>query len=248
MTTAYERVTALVQSDVRGALALLQKPSTETGLTVKGAADVLDEVVGQFTDPREAREAMEQHLTPERRVELLAGRGDLPSSAALVADANDVFAAMLEDLADDDIGEDTNVFLLRAWMQEKFRDRSDYADFLQREVGGRTIRDHLLALIYYEAEYVARIQRGDDVRTPLVSRVVESVTDDVFDDIGMDAEEGRQALRTLAEERMLPRWDVAAAARAGERLAARRRKVREAPTTVVTAQDAAAEAAGKIEF
>lgn len=246
MTTASERVTALVQNDFRGALALLQRPPAETGLTLRGAADVLDEVVGQFTDPREARDAMAQHLTSERRVELLAGRGDLPSSAALVADADDVFAAMLADL-EDDADEETNAFLLRAWMQEKLRDREDYADFLQREVGGRTIRDHLLALVYYEAKHVMHVQSNKENDRPSARLVIKSVTDDVFDDLGIDVEEGRAALRELVRQGM-PDLNAEAVGHAGKRLAERRRKFREAPTTVVVAQDAAAEAAEKIKF
>lgn len=246
MTTAFERVTALVLNDVRGALALLQKPPSETGLTLKGAADVLDEVVGRFTDPREAREAMAQHLTPERRVELLTGRGDLPSSAALVADADDVFAALLADL-EDDAREETNAYLLRAWMQEKLKDREDYADFLRREIGGRTIRDHLLTLVYYEAKHVVMAQRNaEDVR-PSARQVIFSVTDDVFDDLGIDAEEGRAALRELVRQGM-PDLNAEAVTRAGKRLAERRRKFREAPTSAVAAQDAAADAAERIKF
>ncbi|MEK7532140.1 MAG: hypothetical protein AAB579_00835 [Patescibacteria group bacterium] len=246
MITTVSEITALVRTDVRSALALLQKPPSETGLTLKGAADVLDEVVGQFTDPREARGAMEQHLTVERRVELLAGRGDLPSSAAIVADADDVFAAMLADL-EDDAGEEMNAHLLRAWMQEKLMDRDDYADFLNREIGGRSICDHLLALVYYEAEHVMRTNSAKG-ECPSARQVIDSITADTFDNLGMDPDEGRSALRWIVKRGMPKELTVEEAARAGKRLAERRRKVREAPTTVVVAQDAASETAKKIEF
>jgi len=78
--------------------AALARLNATQSLTNKGAADILDEIVGQIPSEEEARLLMEQTITTERLRLLLQARGDLPSSAAYVASLDTIAQAIMTDM------------------------------------------------------------------------------------------------------------------------------------------------------
>jgi hypothetical protein len=78
--------------------AALARLNDTKALTDRGAADILDEVVGQVPNSERARELLEQELPPERLRTLLLARGDLPSSAAYIVSLSDLVHVVLNDL------------------------------------------------------------------------------------------------------------------------------------------------------
>lgn len=221
MPNPRDEIRALVLTNPITALERLRHPG-ESGLTRMGEANVLDEVVGTFSDPAAARRVLDANLTRERQVELIATRGDLPSSAALVVDQNVVFEALLrelteeigeyrsalEDAIEDDIPvEPTRVesFVIRAWAL-KYRDRDDWAELLLRSVGGLTVREHLVIAIWNDAgcpqvfdeppvSHGEEDERHDDEEDDGAPHA--RLTDDQFDAVGLDPEEARETLALL---------------------------------------------------
>jgi len=88
-------VLAVIAEQPSAALARLNDTKA---LTDRGAADILDEIVGQVPDGDRARELLEQELPPERLRQLLLARGDLPSSAAYVVSLEDIVRVVLADM------------------------------------------------------------------------------------------------------------------------------------------------------
>lgn len=86
--------------------AALARLNDTKALTDRGAADILDEVVGQVPDAERARELMEQELPPERLRQLLLARGDLVSTAAYIVSLEDIVQVvmldMIEQMKDDE--------------------------------------------------------------------------------------------------------------------------------------------------
>ncbi|MDO8425695.1 MAG: hypothetical protein Q7T01_04260 [bacterium] len=86
-----------LRQDPERAIARLETLGEAHGFSRRNAADVLDIVV-EHTDAERAARAMREQLTPDRVSELLGARGDLASSAALIADADVVLDALLADV------------------------------------------------------------------------------------------------------------------------------------------------------
>lgn len=83
------------------ALAALSRGDAALGLTTRGSADVLDDVLGSIKDPEEARELMRTHLRPDRLRVLIQARGDLPAVVSELAPLKDILSAVLDDIHDD---------------------------------------------------------------------------------------------------------------------------------------------------
>jgi len=258
--SAVDSAHALVRGSMSQALKVVQQHD-EAGLTVRGAADVVDELVGMFEDPEEARAVLRNHLTDERRVELLSARGDLPSSAVTVAEADDVFGAMLEDVSK--APKDLCSFLIRSWAM-KLIDREDYRDFLDRAIGPYTIRQYILMAIWYDqmclfvsGEYPdgedRYVVRDDPVDGSLLPEEVdeesyhqpsedpvEEIPLSVFDEYGLNAVESRDELRELLEADAMPEMDPEEIAIARQALTKRHKEL-ESEATLVDVTRAEAE-------
>jgi hypothetical protein len=91
---------AIFRAHPEAALAEIQRGSTEEGLTMTVFASVLEDVLGEVSDPKEARKKFESYIGTERRVELLKSRGDLPSVTAYIASCKDLRLSLLSYLAD----------------------------------------------------------------------------------------------------------------------------------------------------
>jgi len=88
----------VIKANPSSALAALQRGDSVLGLSPKGSADVLDDVLGLFANPLEARQLMNDHLTPERQVELIQARGDLPAVVTDIADMQLIVDAIREEI------------------------------------------------------------------------------------------------------------------------------------------------------
>lgn len=149
-----------------------------------------------------------------------------------------------EDDEDDDEDEDgfrseivlppIDLYILRAWAV-KIMDRSDYPEFLQKELAGLTIYQHLLLQIWLDA-------------------VAEGTTDPhaippaAFDEVGIDPLEGQERLTalldTLDELPAVTKDDLESAR---IELSARRKRAANAPKLQSEARDLAAEETKKAE-
>lgn len=98
-TGDHEAVTALITLHPETALAALQYGDEALGLTPRGSADILEEVVSAVPDADKAQEMLRDHLTPERLRELIAARGDLPAVVTDIAGLDDILAAILSDIS-----------------------------------------------------------------------------------------------------------------------------------------------------
>jgi hypothetical protein len=139
---------AVIAKSPERALALLQF-SDELGLTPRGASDALDEVVGLFKNPAQARRLMKSHLTDDRMNELLLGRGDLPSTAATLVEKEAIIRVIAADI-DGTEGETERMFRIFVWA-EKLKDRDDWDEILDERIGEQTIRWHLIMFIWNRA-------------------------------------------------------------------------------------------------
>lgn len=247
---------ALVRENPQAALMALQKGDQALGLSLKGSADILDEVVGAVGDPAEARALMNSHLTAERQAELLQGRGDLPAVASEIVDLDVVLRAVHDDVraaggvsrgyADDDEDLDGEgygivnprygmMLVLRSWAL-KLKDRPDYPQYLSEELGSASIRDWLLIAIWHEAAC------PDDS---------EEIPFGYFDELGLDPLEAAQDLAAMLTAGRVPRIDASDIAEARLAFTRRRREIEEAATVtdaVREAREEAEEAAENIDL
>jgi len=248
-----DSIRALVRTSPVSALELLRRPG-ESSLTRMGEANLLDEVVGRYEDPAVAREVIDNHLTRERQIELIAARGDLPSSAALVVDQDVVFEALLRELADD-LGEEhpnpveadlengvvtrheqVDPFVIRAWAV-KYHERDDWEELLLRSVGGLTVCEHLLVAIWNDADCpqvfdeppVAGHGEGEDDDGDEEDEDDASLTADIFSAVGLDPEEARETLTLLIEQGRAVHLSRAQIDEAKRGIAERRRERETAP-------------------
>jgi len=235
-----ENVRALVQRHPQTALALLASGS-DLGLTIKGQGDVFDTVIGEVKDPEEARRLMHDHFTHERLIELIKARGDLPSAASDVVEADDIVAAMLADAGIESKGADgfdnpEAVFLLRSWLM-KIKDREDYEAILTREIGSFTLRQHALVACWYAIVRDPE-EADDDDRSDFESAM------GLMDELGIDAAEGREELIRLLNNERIPEFSSDEIESARRNIAARRAKLERAPTVA----DQARKDASKLDF
>jgi hypothetical protein len=139
-----------VRMDPGAALALVNLPSSVTGLSLTGRRHALDTTIGLIGDDATAREMIENYVRADEAVELLRAGGDVFSAAALVAPPKVLLAALFGALVED-LGADTeaDLFLERVLVLERWahnlKDRADYAEILAAEVGSWTVKHLLVA-------------------------------------------------------------------------------------------------------
>jgi len=180
---------AIIMRSPERALALLQF-SDELGLTPRGASDALDEVVGVIPDPAEARRLMESHLTYDRAEELLRGRGDLPSTAAMLVGKETIVRVIAADI-DGTEGEAEKMFRIFVWA-EKLKDRDDWDEILEERIGEQTIRWHLIMFIWNRAG--CPNEGAEDEGAEEGDPLSDEVGFGEYADVGLDPFEARQAL------------------------------------------------------
>jgi hypothetical protein len=171
---------AILTQNPGNALALLGLGNDELELTPRGASDVFDEILGAVKNAEEARELMRMHLTPDRLAELVAGRGDLSSVAALVADIDTLVAAISADMVSTK-DETEAVFCAMAWAV-KLIDRDDYEEIIDRNIQDHSIRWYLIMAVW------------NDACCPEEEEEIEGITEDSFIDLGLDPHDSRRAL------------------------------------------------------
>ncbi len=136
---------ALIKSDLASTAVALNS-HRQYGLTKRGAADVLDEVVAAIPDPQEARALVEGAMSPQRLRELVAARGDLASTAAMVVSLEIFIGAMLADM--DDLSQTSlSVGMMVYLWAFKAKDRDDMQEFLDYQLDAYTVEYILLAYL-----------------------------------------------------------------------------------------------------
>lgn len=222
-------VRALVRSNPDVAFAIVALPKEKSGLTDRGAADVLEALVGEFSDEAEVRGRINAAIKTKRQVELMQARGDLPSSAADVISPEVVISAIFEDLANEEWYE--KLFTLRAWAM-KLKDRADWQEILETEVDeGWTVFDHLVAAVFLCAS-------GDENSFD----GVPEIEPDRYDEVGLDRAVAEERLREMAHMRRLPRIKASELTKIRLRLAEKRKALEQAPRTLAEQTAAAADA------
>ena len=171
---------AILTQNPGNALALLGLGNDELELTPRGASDVFDEMIGAVKDAEEARELMHMHLTSDRLAELVAGRGDLPSVAALVADIDTLTAAITADMVA--AQDETEAFFRAMTWAVKLIDRDDYEEIIDRNIQDHSIRWYLIMAVW------------NDACCPEDEEEIEGITEDCFADLGLDPDASRRAL------------------------------------------------------
>lgn len=172
-------IKSLVSHDPGTALALVAD-CEDRQLSIPMRAQAIDEVLGLISDPEKARRVLNDHVVPSSQAELVAAHGDLYSVILQVADQEVVLAALAQDAGDDhQVGA---ALLIRAWAQN-LKDREDYDELLQMEVGEYTLYNLLLAAIRSES------------RSP---------TPDMWEGVGLDPFEAQQDFEELLASGRLP--------------------------------------------
>ena len=168
-----------IQENPKQAIALLQNYE-ELGLTPRGSSKVLDLIVEQFKDSDEATQLMQEHLTPESIAQIISASSDLPSSAVIVAPQDSVIQAMMADVGGS-IEESPmlSILMIRAWAL-KLIDRDDYQEILERYLGARKIKEYIVLALAHE---------------------FDSITTDLYDEVGITQEDGEEILKTLKTDK-----------------------------------------------
>jgi len=222
-------VRKIIKEDPVFALEVVMRPSGTTGLTLRGVAEVLDAVVGQIEDPVVAREVIDATINRNRQVEILRARGDLPSSAADVVDQTVILSTIITDIHNEENFE--QMFWLRAWAH-KLKDREDWDEILEMEVGNTTIKGLLVIAITLEGKLGANWS-------------IEDITGDAFDEVGIDFAEGFDLLNEMIENQTLPEVTAIELERIKRNMAEKSEAAEKAPLTV--AEEVAAVTAATVE-
>jgi len=250
------------------ALALLQ--TDNLGLTAKGNADVLDEVLGTIEDASHARKLMHENLSSERLRELLLARGDLPAVASDLAPLEDVLAAILDEVHEDlqkraESGEDRSNMRLpeHVGLEDDDNDEEDDDDddpvFLQSPLPLLRLFDWALKLrdrVDY-SEFL-ELKVGHHTVCDLLALAVweqngcpdqlESVPGDEFERVGLDHDHGRVLLGGLLEGDEIVRFGAQEIEEARIELSRQHAAVEKAPQLLSpqAAKSKAAEAGHKL--
>ena len=174
---------AMIRSNPAGVLEVLATKN----MSLWQSANLLDEIVGEVPNPAVAQQLIADHLSDGYTEELLAIRGDLPSSAAEVVDPYRLIGAMMLDIGIGELDVPARCLVFMVWSL-KAKDRSDWGEILEMEIEGLTVMDLILLAIRSE---------------------FSELTADVFETHGIDCNDGRERLRELRRERAgLDKLDV----------------------------------------
>lgn len=207
---------ALMRQNPVAAIQCLE--SGGAGLTAKGNADALDEVIGAIGDDTRATQLIADHMTSGRLVELMAAQGELGSAVILVADPNLVIQAIMEDIGSGAVGDDANsLYCLRAWAL-KLKDRKDWDEILEHEILDRPLFDWLVwaswlwlgcpDLVFFrtneDRDMEGKIiepdedeEEEEESNAPVGDSVVYRQLLALFEEVGLDCTEAENRLRKL---------------------------------------------------
>ena len=168
------------------ALAIVASRHSQSGKNLPVLAQALDAVLAQIPDPELARRLLEEHLLPEAQEEMIAIHSDRLSVVVQIASPNQVLAALARDVRDGNSSLATAGLLLRQWAMN-LCSRDDWDEILDMEFLDVPLRHLLLAMLFQQA--------GEDL---------EEITDDIWESIGLDADDSVELLRELLEDDALP--------------------------------------------
>jgi hypothetical protein len=232
-----QAMVVLAQQPVQ-ALALLQNPAA-CGLTMRGAADVLDHVASVIPVD-EAAETLQKNLSSDRLAELLTERGDLGSTAALVADRKTVLLAMVKDLAEQP--PENIAVILFSWAQ-KLKDRADWSKMLNMRLGQRDLRWYLLMYIWNMS---GRPELPDQLREMGIENeeaddreTLDDMDLDKFDEIGLDVDDSMVRLQALIRDGETKRWEQSVLAESARQMMRRIQAQAKKPKLTGFAQEVA---------
>ena len=200
-----------VRNDPGTALTALGSLYGEAQLPVSMQARVLEEIIVLVNDPNEARELLASHLTPEATAEMIAVMGDRLSAVSQIVDFNVLVAALEMDVG---IKDSTSALepslLIRAWAMN-LKDRPDWEEELDYEIGSYTLRELLVSAVFYE--------EGQEK--------LHVITPDSWMAVGLDPDEADELLRRLIERDELPEFDELSIAQARKNLRERTQRFEE---------------------
>ncbi len=168
----------------------------DLGLSQKGAGTVLDLIVDEL-EAEDACKLMDEHLTEQQQVELIASFSDRGSSTAIVAVMERVIKAMLHDiqqtieLSDEplDAGDSTYFTseILLGWAQ-KLSYRDDFEEMLDVDMGDYTFKEYIALAVWLT-------NGAPKSRSGITDLVAGS-----FDDFGIEDDDGVEILVRLVPE------------------------------------------------
>lgn len=224
------------------ALVALAKGDDALGLSPKGSADILDEVVGGLEHAK-AVEIIKQHLTTDRLSELILGRGDLPAVITEIADMSVIIQAVtaqiqpfnLKVVEEQDMdlvdASSESFWVLRSWAM-KLCGRKDYETFLNASYGRSTLRDYVLVAVWFEAGCPTSM---------------DHMTYDLFMDLNLDPLESLERLAQLID-RGVPQYTEDDIALEKAKQAERRMENEAAPTVTEEVRREAEKAAEALDL
>lgn len=211
------------------AIAALRAPSEELGLTERGAADALDEVIAEVDQlgrpRRETQRLLRQGLSRSRLRELIAARGDLPSVVSAVVDGRTIIEAIIADAGADGMEPAERYFIVRTWAY-RLSDRDDWPALLRRRIEvfeNRTLADIILACLYYEANQKRSDEDDDDAHEGV------TIAPDTFTSIGIEPADGMERIHAMLVADVMPAFSTAEVVRARKRITERRQRHERAP-------------------
>lgn len=171
-------------------------------LPVPVLARALDETLSFISDAEEAREMLNDHFSPEVQAEFTASHSDLFSCVIQIADPEVVLSALEFDVGSMKYASTSGItitvgLLLRAWAAN-LKERDDWDEILEMEIANTSLRRLLVASVHFDAD--------------------ESVTDDVWVQVGLDPHQADEIFSEMLEEGTLPKYSDLDVAKAQRRL------------------------------
>ncbi|MFH1946656.1 MAG: hypothetical protein ABIJ23_00650 [Candidatus Magasanikbacteria bacterium] len=156
-------VRASIAQDPVRALTILVQGRESTSLNLTGQARVFEDILGEIPDLDKALQMVQDHLTPDYLAELLAERGDLPSTAAEIATAEmlaTAFRVRINDLTQGGHFAYLYLFEVRAWAL-KLKDHREFEEWLDQSIGTATIREQVVQACWLETEGDISVMVGE---------------------------------------------------------------------------------------
>jgi len=263
---------ALISANPSAALVALQRGDGALGLTPKGSADVLEVAIGDL-DASDARSLMNDHLTPERQMELVLGRGDLPAISAAVVDMQVILRAITDEIAGHLRSEAIELEPLprvavgdeEGNLIERDEDDDDDDEDSDGEEDSGFPVGYGYAMLLTLQTWAHKLKERSDFETFLEEEIgshairdwllvaiwndagnplaAEDIPPGDFDELEIDPQWGQQRLSELLSGGRMPRFDAEDVAEARREHAARHKVVEEAKKVVDLTQQERDEAA-----
>ncbi|MBI2473671.1 hypothetical protein HYV70_03915 [Candidatus Uhrbacteria bacterium] len=175
-----DSVKRLVNQNPGVALAALREVSGSGSLSLSVQARALEEILVHISsNPERVRQLLNDHLTSETQAEMIAVMGDRPSVACQVVGFETLLAALEMDVSKDFSSRLEPCLLLRAWAMN-LKDRPEWEDELEMEIGGHSLKTWLVFAVFQES--------GCDL---------ETLTPDMWFEVGLEPDEALEVLQRL---------------------------------------------------